>query len=71
MKSLRYGLSILTVVLLTAGYLGSQIAALNGTAADWAAKVDRPPIVSLALVIFLAALVLCFVRDREESDDNP
>ena len=70
MKSLRYGLSILVIVLLAAGYMGSQYAALNGTAADWAAKVDRPPVVSLALVLFLAAIVLCAIRDREEIDED-
>ncbi len=68
MKSLRLALSVLIIILLAAGYAGSQMATLNGTAADWAQKVDRPPVVTLALVLFLVAIVLSLVRDREGAE---
>ena len=67
MKTLRLGLSALIVVLLGAGYIGSQLAAFDGTAADWAARIDQPPIVMLALVLLGLALLMAIARDRQET----
>jgi len=67
MKTVRLALSVLSVLLLLAGYLASQAAALDGTAADYAQKVDAAPIRILALVFLVAAIVLSFVREGEES----
>jgi len=51
--------------LLAAGYLESQVATLNGTAADWAAKADRPPVAMLATFLLVISIILGFVKDQE------
>ena len=66
MKILRLALSGTSVVLLVAGYVASQVAAMNGTAPDYAQKVDQAPIRSLALIFLVAACVLALIPDREE-----
>lgn len=67
----RIGLLIagLGAVLLAVGYLASQNAALNGQAPDYASKVDQPPIVMLALVLFLAAVAFLFVPEGEGAEE--
>lgn len=65
MKSARQIVGILLIVLLTLGYAASQWMTLQGRAAEWAAKVDVPPIRMLALVLLVGALALAFVPDRE------
>lgn len=67
MKLARLIVGVLLAVLLTAGYAASQWMTLQGRAAEWAAKVDQPPIRLLALVLLLAATALAFVPDREAS----
>ncbi|MEZ0326873.1 MAG: hypothetical protein ACAH95_13315 [Fimbriimonas sp.] len=65
MSSLRRLLSYVVVALLTLGYLASQWAALNGTASDYAARVDIKEVKLLSLLLLIAALVLAFIPDRE------
>ena len=68
MKSLRLTLSVLTLFFLGLGYAGSQYAALGSAEAaqNWAQRADSKPIVTLSLVLFVAAILLSFFRDREE-----
>jgi hypothetical protein len=67
MSSIRKTLSYVVLALLTLGYLASQWAALQGTAPDYSARVDVPPVQTLSLIIFIAALVLAFIPDRERT----
>ena len=69
MKKVRLLLAGITTTLLAAGYLASQVAYVNGTAAEYAAKVDQPPIVLLSLVLFLAAVASLFFRGPQETED--
>lgn len=69
MNRIRLLLAGTTAVLLTAGYLASQRAYFGGTFAEYAAKVDQLPIVLLSLFLFIAAVALCFTRDKKESED--
>jgi hypothetical protein len=55
-----------SILLLAGGYLASQLAAINGQAADYAAKIDQPSIRTLAALLLVAAIALSFVPDREE-----
>ena len=71
MKGLRFVLSLISIVLLGAGYAGSQYAALNGNSTEWASKTDQEPVVRLSLALFVSALALLFVREREESPQEP
>ena len=67
MKTLRAAVAVTGAILLTLGYIASQIAAIQGqgAAADYAAKVDQPSIRALALVLLVAALILSCLPDRE------
>ncbi len=65
MSSLRFLLSVLVLLLLTIGYLGSQYFAFNGKASEWAKMVDTPAVVYLSLLLLLASIILCFVPDKE------
>jgi hypothetical protein len=66
MKSLRLLLSVVSLLLLAAGYIGSQIAWFGNQAPEWARKVDTPPIVLLSLLILGLAIVLSLIPEREE-----
>jgi len=68
MKKVRLLLGGISTLLLTVGYLASQQAAFTGQAKEYAEKVDRPEIVYLALVFFLAALVCFVLPDKEEPE---
>lgn len=70
MKNLRAALAALAVALLTAGWAGAAWAAMNETAPDWAARMDLPPIRTLALVLLVAAVGLAFVPDRESETEE-
>ncbi len=65
MGSLRRLLSYITLTLLTLGYLASQWAALNGTAPEYAARVDVTQVKLLSLALLVVALVLAVIPDRE------
>ena len=66
MRTLRTALTAAALCLLCAGYASSQIAYFQGTFADYAAKVDSAPIQRLALLFLIAAVVLTFIKDRDE-----
>lgn len=68
MKILRTTLAIVTVLLIVVGYAASQVAALNGWAAQYAEKVDSPSISHLALVLLLGIVVLGFIREPGTDD---
>lgn len=67
MKTLRLGLTLAAALLLTGGYLASQYSYFNGRAAEFAAKMDDPPIRWLATLLLMAAIALSFVRQEETS----
>lgn len=67
MKSLRLALSAFLVLGLVAGYLASQYAYFTGTTAQYTEKIDQPPVRMLALLFFIAAIALAFVKDKEPS----
>ncbi len=74
MKLLRNLVCLVAVLLMGGGFVASEFAALGGTAQDYAAKVDQPPIRLLALVVLVGAVALAFVRDTdtpEQGDSNP
>lgn len=69
MSTVRNVLAVLSIVLLTAGWLGAALAGIGLRAADWAVKMDGPqagPVRLLALVLLLVAIVLAFVPAKEE-----
>jgi hypothetical protein len=67
MKTLRLGLSVATIVLLAGGYIASQLAVFGGRQVQYAQQIDQPSIRMLALLLFLAAVVLSFIPNEEES----
>lgn len=64
MSSLRTTLSVAVLVLLGAGYLGSQYAFFNGGAPQWAEKMDQPPIVWLSLLFLAGSIALAFRKEK-------
>ncbi|MBI1755477.1 MAG: hypothetical protein HYR64_00025 [Fimbriimonas ginsengisoli] len=52
------------VLLLAAGYAASQVAAIGGWSARWAAVVDAPAVANLSLVFLVLSLVLAAVSDQ-------
>jgi hypothetical protein len=70
MSRVRLAFAAIVCALLAAGYLASQWAYLHGTAPDYSAKVDQTPIVILAEVVFIAAVVLCFWPDKQGDADG-
>lgn len=65
MRTVRRAFAWVALVLLGGGYLGAMVMALTGRAAEWAEKMDQPPIRLLALLIFLAAVVFAFLPEKE------
>ena len=73
MTNLRAALTSLVVAMLALGWLRAAFAAMSGEAASWAEKVDgaqASPIRLLAFVVFLGAVGLAFVPDREAPVDR-
>lgn len=71
MTNLRTAFAALVVALLTLGWGGAALAAVRGTAGEWAEKVDGAgagPVRMLALVVLVAAVGLAFVPDREAAE---
>jgi hypothetical protein len=66
-KFLRLALSAISIGLLLAGYLASQIAAMEGSFATYAQRVDEAPIRTLALIILLAAILSGFFPSKEDA----
>ena len=69
MKRLRLLLAVIEATLIAVGYLASQAAYIAGTAPEYAAKVDRPEVVLLSLVLFLVAVGFAFLPDKKETSD--
>lgn len=68
MTSLRTALAVVLIAVLGLGYGASQWAFFRGTYADYAARVDTPPVRACALVALLLCVGFAFapVRDDEE-----
>lgn len=66
MKTVRTALTAAALCLLCAGYAASQIALFQGRAADYASRVDTPPVWALSGLLLVVAIVLAFVPDRDE-----
>ncbi len=64
MSSLRTFLSVVVLVLLAAGYVGSQYAYFTGSATEWAQRMDQPPIVWLALLVLVGAIALSLRKEK-------
>ena len=67
MKTVRTALTAAALCFLSAGYAASQWAVFTGDAADYAAKVDSPPVQTLSGLLLLAAIVLAFIPDQDQS----
>jgi len=68
MKKLRYGIGILTVLLLTLGYAASQRAYFTGEPDKWAKAVDIPPVAYGATLLLVVIVVLGFLKDHEANE---
>lgn len=70
MKTVRTALSVAVFALLAIGYLASQYAYMSGAPSEYAARVDRPEIARLALVLLIVAFTLMWAPDPEEAKDS-
>jgi hypothetical protein len=68
MRTLRTALTLAAFFLLCVGYGASQIAYFTGTFAEYASRVDQPPVQRLAGIMLLAAIVLCFIREKPQEN---
>ena len=68
MSRIRTLISITILTLLVLGYAASQLAALQGTAEQYAQKVDCPQVQYLALAFLLVCIVLAFIGDKEADE---
>lgn len=66
MRTLRTALTAAALCLVCAGYAASQIAYFQGTVAEYAARVDTPPVQRLAGLLLLSAIILAFIREKPE-----
>lgn len=66
MNRVRLWFAGLTSILIAVGYLASQNAYLSGRAAEYSAQVDVQPIVLLSLFMFVAAIVLFIIKDKDQ-----
>ena len=65
MKNFRILMSIAVFALLMLGYAASQLMTLQGSAIEYAKRVDCPPVQWLSLAILLICIALAFIRDEE------
>ena len=68
MRTLRTALTAAALCLLCAGYAASQIAYFQGRFAEYAARVDTPPIQHLAGLMLVCAVILTFIPDRTDQE---
>jgi len=68
MKNIRLVISVVVVAFLVLGYAASQYAVLNGTAQEYAAKVDCPPVQYFALALLILCVVFAFIGDKEADE---
>lgn len=66
MNRIRLLIGAILSVLLTLGYLASQYAAITGQTAEYAARIDQPQIIVLALIAFLGAIVFFLLPPEKE-----
>lgn len=66
--AIRWAFAAGAALLLGGGYAASQWAALEGSAAAYAARADSPVFAASSMVAILAALVLALVADRGDKD---
>jgi len=66
MRTARFVVVVVLTVLVVGGYAASQVAYFNGTATEYAAKVDTPSIRILSLLLLLVSIAMAFVREPEE-----
>jgi uncharacterized RDD family membrane protein YckC len=73
MSALRLILSVLAIVGLSAGYALSQYSYLQGpiAAREYARLADGPAVSIAALLVALAAAILCFVPDNSRNESAP
>lgn len=65
MKTLRFALSVFSIVALGVGYLASLVFSLTGRASEWATRIDNPTVSAFALLVLVAAVVLAFIPEKE------
>ena len=70
MKIVRVVLSAGVILLLCWGYAQSQLAVFTGKTAQHALAADSAPWPTVALLVFVLALVFAFVRDRGEESES-
>jgi hypothetical protein len=76
MKTLRFAVSAVALVLLAAGYAASQLAYFDQSegpgvkAYEYALKVDQGPVVYGALGLLVLALVLAVVPHGAETEEQ-
>lgn len=68
MERTRTAFVAFVAVLLTAGYLASQLSFFNGSATEWAMKTDSPTFHGLALALLLGSVVIGFASRNEVNE---
>jgi hypothetical protein len=68
MRTLRTALTAATLCLLCAGYAFSQISYFQGRFAEYAARIDVPPVQHLAGIMLVAAVILALIPDRDDRE---
>ncbi len=67
MKAIRFVASIASLAALASGYLASQYASFSGDAPGWAARIDSPAVVWIALALFAGSILLWVIPDSKEN----
>jgi hypothetical protein len=68
MKTLRESYALVMILFLGSGYAASQFAWINGSAAEYALRVDVPTVSRLALLLLAAGAFLAFWPQTEATD---
>lgn len=70
MRNLKVGVFVLTSLFLGLGYIGNQVAYSSGLDAlrEYVAGAQNPGVIALSFVLFVLAVGLSFVPDRELSN---
>src|SRR6478609_9523676 len=68
MRTLRTALTAVALCLLCVGYAASQLSYFMGNFVDYAARVDSPPVQRLAALLLLSAVILTFIREKEDPE---
>lgn len=65
MQTVRLICAVSSALLLASGYLASLVFYFQGRAPQYTQLMDESPIKYICLVLFLAAVILSFVPDKE------